>query len=89
MKYRRLGGKIEATFENSYELSEIETLDLMRGIFSDLRKRMLGWREQCELEDGRKVWMVSYPKYRRVEAENSRLRVENAKLRDTVRKLTS
>lgn len=89
MKYQRIHGGIRSSFELTDYLSEHEILDMMRCLFSDLSKRMKGWREECELEDGRKQWMVSYPKYIRVKAEKERLLKENAKLRDTVRKLTS
>lgn len=80
---------LEKVSDEGNPLEEWEAAQLIETLARHLKKSLLGFGEECILEDGRKRWMVRHSKYLRIREHCFQLKAENAKLKEAIRKLTS
>jgi hypothetical protein len=83
MRYYRkpLFKPLEEVDETAKPLLPWQVARLIGSLNHELENALLRAEEECTLDDGRKQWMVSYPKYTRLKALNKQLRRENENLR--------
>lgn len=90
MKYKTtLTGGLEKLTESQQELSIFECSKLIQQLASKIRQDSLNELKLCEFEDGRKKWMVAFPKYSRIKQQNLELKEENEKLKEVILKLST
>lgn len=81
-----LGLGFSAEFSNGGVPQDKELIEIIELATYELKKKRDVY--PCVFENGEEKWMVSYPKYKRVQSERDDLRLKVARLKEVIDKLT-